>query len=444
MAEANPKNEVLGGAGDDDDEEEEQEEELKQEQLDEFLLKACKEDNLEEVTLWLSKHASPTVEKDGWNPLLWAANNGNEEIVRLLIKHNACAPYLNTTVDQGPADGGDKSGVTKAPSSVVVGEEEYDPFVKPKDAQKVGKYTPLSWASYKGHYKVVWILLKQAMSPLDIDMHGNNAVHQAAASGSKKVLECFLSRGVDVEVKNARGHSPLDLATQVEVKELILKATSTKNCEDKKCKSKFDFKNIRYYCESCRKFFCIKCSKSLWVFENVEATEEERSVCRCNGCAEVISQQERELKSAMSTMDFHTVDKVLSHILTNKIDIAVKLKHQAQVLHLKLEKELDIRNFIRSVDHVDDYKTILKSVKILNDKFEAAKDLDVDLDAGLLGDVNRCTSRLISERNLRFQMESLKVYQSTHETVEELNNLIEKAQDTTVAPQYREQAERVR
>jgi len=51
------------------------------------------------------------------------------------------------------------------------------------------------------------------MSPLDIDMHGNTAVHQAAASGSKKVLECFLSRGVDVDVKNARGHTPLDLAT---------------------------------------------------------------------------------------------------------------------------------------------------------------------------------------------------------------------------------------
>jgi len=49
--------------------------------------------------------------------------------------------------------------------------------VKPKDAQKVGKYTPLHWASYKGHYKVVWILLKAGMSPLEIDMHGNTSVH---------------------------------------------------------------------------------------------------------------------------------------------------------------------------------------------------------------------------------------------------------------------------
>ena len=173
--------------------------------------------------------------------------------------------------------------------------------MKPKDAQKVGKYTPLAWASYKGHYKVVWILLKQNMSPLDIDQHGNTAVHQAAASGSKKVLECFLSRGVDVEIRNARGHAPLDLATQPEVKELISKATSTKNCQDRTCKSKFDFKNIRYYCEQCRKFFCNKCSKSQWVFESVSAVDEERSVCRCNGCADIISNNEKDLRNAMNT-----------------------------------------------------------------------------------------------------------------------------------------------
>ena len=85
------------------------------------------------------------------------------------------------------------------------------------------------------------------------------------------------------------------------------------------------------------------------------------------------------------------------------------------MLHLKLEKELDIRNFIKSVDYVEDYKTILKSVKILNDKVEAARNLGVELDLGLVGDVNKCTSRLISERNLRFHMEMTKVPESDHD-----------------------------
>ena len=75
----------------------------------------------------------------------------------------------------------------------------------------------------------------------------------------------------------------------------------------------------------------------------------------------------------------------------------------------KIEKELDIRNFIKSVDYIDDYKVILKSVKIINDKVENARNLGVDLDIGTIGDVNKCTSRLISERNLRFEMEMTKV-----------------------------------
>jgi hypothetical protein len=71
-------------------------------------------------------------------------------------------------------------------------------------------------------------------------------------------------------------------------------------------------------------------------------------------------------------------------------------------MHLKLDKELDIKNFIKSVDHIDDYKTILKSVKTLNDKVEVARELGVELEPIIIADVNKCTSRLISERNLRF------------------------------------------
>jgi hypothetical protein len=58
------------------------------------------------------------------------------------------------------------------------------------------------------------------------------------------------------------------------------------------------------------------------------------------------------------------------------------------VLHLKLEKELDIRNFIKSVEHVENYKTILKSVKVLNEKRDNAENLGVKLDPELNESVN--------------------------------------------------------
>jgi FYVE zinc finger len=122
---------------------------------------------------------------------------------------------------------------------------------------------------------------------------------------------------VDVDVKNARGHTPLDLATAHEVKELIMKAINTKNCVI--CKSKFDFKNIRYYCESCQRFLCIQCSKSQWVYETVDSEEKERPVCRCNNCLDKITKSEEDLVNAIKTMDFHTVDRVFSSIISHNI-----------------------------------------------------------------------------------------------------------------------------
>ena len=64
------------------------------------------------------------------------------------------------------------------------------------------------------------------------------------------------------------------------------------------------------------------------------------------------------------------------------------LKHEAGVQHLKLEKELDIRNFIESVLHVDNYKTIRKSVTVLNKKFEDAEKLGVKVDQDLIYQIN--------------------------------------------------------
>ena len=83
-------------AADEDYEGEEgQEEEFNPEKATEKLIKACKVNNLEEVRFAVSKNAIPTEEKDGWSPLLWAACNGNEDIVRELIAHGACTPYLH-------------------------------------------------------------------------------------------------------------------------------------------------------------------------------------------------------------------------------------------------------------------------------------------------------------------------------------------------------------
>jgi len=92
----------------------------------------------------------------------------------------------------------------------------------------------------------------------------------------------------------------------------------------------------------------------------------------------------------MDTNDFMTVDRVFTEIKDANTDIDVQLFDHAAVLHLKLEKELDIKNFIGSLAHVDNYKTIRKSVKVLEKKHEDAEKLGVIIDPILIQQINEC------------------------------------------------------
>lgn len=147
------------------------------------------------------------------------------------------------------------------------------------------------------------------------------------------------------------------------------------------------------------------------------------------------------MKEAMDTMHFETVDKVLSELRTKNLDLDVKLMKAAEVLHLKLDKQKEINEFIASLAHVPNYKTIKKSVSILEEKVKKAKELNVDIDQEILDKVNANIGRLIAERNLQFQMEKVRVFDSGHEDVRTLEDLIHIAKATGVAAEYTDRAD---
>jgi|Transcript_11577 ankyrin repeat protein len=273
--------------------EEDEEKQMTQPERDALLMTAVKDNDFEAVKEALKIGADPACEENGWNPLLWGACNGNEEIVRILIKNQAHLKYKEQEAADNAADDD---------------EEEKDNFKPVPDPAKTGRATPMHWASYHGHYKVVWMLMKEKMNPLLQDIHGNNCIHQAAANSQIKVLKCFMQFGVDLNLKNARVHTPLDLATDHETRALIQKGIKTTHCSGKKCnKSKFDFRNIQFYCENCDRFFCRLCSRKAWVFENKDSLVEERPVCRCDDCDDAITKAENNLRTAMDTKDFSTL-----------------------------------------------------------------------------------------------------------------------------------------
>ena len=54
------------------------------------------------------------------------------------------------------------------------------------------------------------------------------------------------------------------------------------------------------------------------------------------------------------------------------IDIDVKLKKKAEDMHLRLEHELKIRNFLTEHTHHPSFKSIRKDVQKINDMVETA------------------------------------------------------------------------
>ena len=393
--------------------EEEEKHEATPEELGNALIKASAKGELETVRVLLQTGANVNFEdRKKWTPLLWASCQGHKEVVKALLEAGGLTYYRAI--------------------------EETILHSKNLKASEVGKYTPLHWAAFNGHLKVVWLLVKSGFSPLVIDMFGNTAIHQAAAGDRVAVMECFLSFGVDINVKNARMHQPKDLATNPEVKELIKAARECPKCTQ--CQSYFDFTVIRYLCLVCKSFFCANCITQDWVYEEPTSDEQERPVTRCEKCLNFIREAEEKLMEALNVNEFEVVDQALEHVTSNKIDIDVKLLRRAKVEHERLKTEGIIRRAIEALQVVEDYKTILKAVNHLNFLLEDAKQRDVDIDTKIMTSVRTETDRLVAERNLRHQTLISPVSTAAPEDVARLEELVIKASGNNVEGKYIEEA----
>lgn len=229
----------------------------------------------------------------------------------------------------------------------------------------------------------------------------------------------------------------MDLVTEPSTKNLIRKAINTKKCENKDCSSKFDFKNIRFYCSQSQKFFCKKCvSSEKWVYEKWQSSEPQRPVCRSKPVAAQIAKHEKEIREAMQSHQFEQVDHALKR--SEQIDIDCRLKHEAEVLHKKLGQELKINSFLESKHHHDNYKDIRKDVEKINNYIKEAEEENIELDQDIVAKVNKFASRLISERNLRKQRDLYldSISSCNPGQVEKLQNLIDDATQKNVETEY--------
>ena len=195
---------------------EEEEEEVEEEPIDlealaPELFAAVKQSDLDKVLELLELGVQPTTTevselKNKWGCLHWAANFGNLRIVSALIDAQAAQAY-KTATDQMAA-------------------LEKEGLAAPPDVSAVVKNTPLHWASFKGHHRVVWMLLCAGFSVGDVDDVGNTALHLASANSHAATVKMLLDNGANAHTRNIFSNTAKDVATEESIRSMLERAMS--------------------------------------------------------------------------------------------------------------------------------------------------------------------------------------------------------------------------
>ncbi|CAK9076292.1 unnamed protein product [Durusdinium trenchii] len=202
------------------------------------------------------------------------------------------------------------------------------------------KHSPLHWAAFKGHLKVLWLLMAppQNLSHHERDAIGNTPLHQAAAGGNLECAKCLMAQGCDVLAKNDRGHTPFALCTDPEVQQLLQNAMNATAC--KASGKQFSSTVLRYLCSWSLDVFCEKEVTQTFVYEHPEANEKEKPVTWCNEVRATIQDLEHQLNHAMHLNQLDTVTAALEAAADRPVDC--KLVHQCNQLKEKLESEIQL------------------------------------------------------------------------------------------------------
>jgi len=307
----------------DDDQEDGDDAAEQNETLNKELLMACESNNTEEAIRLIGQAADPCCEDHRqWSPLIWAASHGNEALTRLLIKHNAADVY------------------------------KYD---ESQGKVKKKKHSPLHWAAFKGHLKVLWLLMAppQSLSHHEKDAIGNTALHQAAAGGNLECAKCLMAQGVDVFAKNDRGHTPYALCTVPEVQILLQKAMKEAAC--KATGKQFSSTVLRYLCSWSLDVFSESSVFQSYVYESPEATEKEKPVTWCMEVRNTIQEAEHQLTTALHLNQLETITTALELAKDKPVDC--KLVHQCAQVKAKLESEIELGKVmqVQTITNLDDF-----------------------------------------------------------------------------------------
>ena len=145
----------------------------------------------------------------GRTPLAWAAHNGHEGVVKILLKRETDNPDKPDNFGQTPLSHAARNG-HEGVVKMLLGREEVNPD-KPRD----NGWTPLMYAAWGGHEGVVEILLgREEVNPDKPDIYSKTPpLSLAAVNGHEGVVKILLGRKeVNPDKLDNYGRTPLTRA----------------------------------------------------------------------------------------------------------------------------------------------------------------------------------------------------------------------------------------
>jgi hypothetical protein len=157
------------------------------------------------------KHLYTLKSQYGLTPLSWAAGNGYDDVVNLLLATDSIDPNLkDSQYSQTPLLWAARQG-NEAVVKLLLMTTKVE-----VDSKDIEGRTPLSWAAGQGYEAVVKLLLGTGKAEVDRkDGDGQTPLLRAARQGNEAVVKLLLETGkVEVDSKDRTGRTPLSRAAQ--------------------------------------------------------------------------------------------------------------------------------------------------------------------------------------------------------------------------------------
>jgi ankyrin repeat protein len=148
----------------------------------------------------------------GDTPLHIAAQDGREQIVRLLIARGA---DVNRANDRG------NTPLHRAVEYPGVVTALLDAGAKPNAPDAQGR-TPLHWAAIGGANSTMTVLLARGADVKAVDLQGQTALHYAAREGNTAAIAALIGAGADPSAADRFGATPLHVAAAARQEAAVL------------------------------------------------------------------------------------------------------------------------------------------------------------------------------------------------------------------------------